>query len=495
MTTPLVILGDALLDVDLIGRVSRVAPDAPVPVVADVVTRLRPGGAALAALLAMRDGLDVVLVTPLADDAAAQQLVDLLAGVRVVGLPESGGTAVKQRVRAGGQSIVRIDFGAAASTLSGAVPAAVAEVLDAAGAVLVSDYGRGTTSAPELRRLLSQLPSRVPVVWDPHPRGAHPTPGVHLVTPNASEARELAARLRNPSRADLSELAAVRTDAETLLTSWQARAVAVTLGRRGALLSYGAGAPVVTPAPDVQCVDPCGAGDRFAVSAAAALRGGAVLTEAVQAAVLAASAYVAAGGPESLEPPLGGSGPARPPAGRSASTRTPAASQLAAEIAAAGGVVVATGGCFDLLHAGHVATLRAARQLGDCLVVCVNSDASVRRLKGPSRPLVPEEDRVRVLEALECVDAVVVFEEDTPLQVLERLRPNVWAKGGDYAGAEVPEAAALEKWGGQAVVLPYLAGRSTTQLVQDAVIAAPAPRSFGAGPGSGIPQPMKESSA
>jgi rfaE bifunctional protein nucleotidyltransferase chain/domain len=129
---------------------------------------------------------------------------------------------------------------------------------------------------------------------------------------------------------------------------------------------------------------------------------------------------------------------------------------------------VATGGCFDLLHAGHVATLEAARRLGDCLVVLVNSDESVRRLKGPSRPMVPVADRARVLAALECVDAVLVFDEDTPADAIRSVRPHVWAKGGDYAGYDVPEAETLREWGGQAVVLPYLQGRSTTALVQTA---------------------------
>jgi rfaE bifunctional protein nucleotidyltransferase chain/domain len=128
--------------------------------------------------------------------------------------------------------------------------------------------------------------------------------------------------------------------------------------------------------------------------------------------------------------------------------------------------VVATGGCFDILHAGHVSCLEAARSLGDALVVLLNSDASVRRLKGPSRPLLTAADRARVLEALEFVDAVVVFDEDTPAEVLDRLRPDVWAKGGDYAGASLPEAAVLRRWGGQAVVLPYLDGHSTTALVE-----------------------------
>jgi rfaE bifunctional protein nucleotidyltransferase chain/domain len=126
---------------------------------------------------------------------------------------------------------------------------------------------------------------------------------------------------------------------------------------------------------------------------------------------------------------------------------------------------VATGGCFDLLHAGHVALLRAARGLGDCLVVCLNSDESVRRLKGDGRPLVTAGDRARVLEALEFVDAVEVFDEDTPVEVLRRLRPDVWVKGGDYALSDLPEAAVLDEWGGQAVVLPYLDGRSTTALI------------------------------
>jgi D-beta-D-heptose 7-phosphate kinase / D-beta-D-heptose 1-phosphate adenosyltransferase len=148
---------------------------------------------------------------------------------------------------------------------------------------------------------------------------------------------------------------------------------------------------------------------------------------------------------------------------------------LVRRVSGAGGVVVATGGCFDLLHAGHVATLREARRLGDCLVVCLNSDDSVRRLKGPSRPLVPAADRARVLQALEYVDGVVVFEEDTPVEVLRRIRPDVWAKGGDYAGTDVPEAKVLAEWGGQAVVLPYLKGRSTTELVRTAAGSAAAP--------------------
>ena len=479
---PLVVVGDTLLDVDLEGTAGRLTPDAPVPVLDDLVERPRPGGAGLAALMAAGDGHEVVLVTALGEDDAGRRTEALLPGVRVVRLPFEGPTPVKTRVRAGGQSLLRLDSGSARGAFGALRPDLASELealLSGATAVLVADYGRGTTGVPQLRRLLTALPSRVPLVWDPHPRGAGPVPGVRVVTPNEAEAETFACAVPGavaellgvPDRTG--GLAGAGHRAAALVRHWQAQAVVVTLGERGALLSYGGGtadgpagtggAPLVTPAPRVAGLDPCGAGDRFAVTLAASLGAGRVMTEAVQDAVEAAAAYVAGGGPASLR---ARPGPAPGPGSRVA------AEELVARVGAQGGTVVATGGCFDLLHAGHVATLRAARQLGDCLVVCLNSDASVQRLKGPSRPLVPEADRAQVLEALEVVDAVVVFDEDTPVEAIRRLRPHVWAKGGDYAGADVPEAAVLGEWGGQAVVLPYLRGRSTTALVSTAASRA-----------------------
>ncbi|NIZ93637.1 adenylyltransferase/cytidyltransferase family protein, partial [Kineococcus rubinsiae] len=147
-------------------------------------------------------------------------------------------------------------------------------------------------------------------------------------------------------------------------------------------------------------------------------------------------------------------GPVAEPAG--------GAGDVVARVRAQGGTVVSTGGCFDVLHAGHVACLEAARRLGDSLVVLLNSDESVRRLKGPGRPVNDQVDRARVLAALDCVDAVVVFDEDDPRAALEALRPDVWAKGGDYAGADLLEAPLVRSWGGRVVFLPYLPGRSTT---------------------------------
>jgi rfaE bifunctional protein nucleotidyltransferase chain/domain len=302
--------------------------------------------------------------------------------------------------------------------------------------------------------LMALAAGRTPVVWDPHPRGNEPVPGVTLATPNGSEAEHFA-----PGH-DGALLTATTARARELADRWSATAVSVTLSSRGALIVSGDGAPSVVPAPQVPCPDPCGAGDRFASAAAGLLADGALPSEAVAGAVAAASAFVAAGGAASVR------------VGERAGAAEAAPDDVVARVRAAGGTVVATGGCFDLLHAGHVAVLQQARALGDCLVVLLNSDASVRRLKGPTRPLQSAPDRATLLKALGCVDAVVVFDEDTPIAALEQLRPDVWAKGGDYALADLPEAPVLEQWGGQAVVLPYLSGKSTSALIQEAASRA-----------------------
>jgi D-beta-D-heptose 7-phosphate kinase / D-beta-D-heptose 1-phosphate adenosyltransferase len=468
MSRPLVVLGDTLLDIDLEGRSSRLSPDAPVPVLDDVCERARPGGAGLAAALAADDGTDVVLVTPMADDEDAGRLRACLGDrLEVVALPATGCTPVKRRIRARGQSVVRLDSGDLRADLD-SLPARVERLLDEAGAVLVSDYGRGVSGVPALRARLEALAPAVPVVWDPHPRGSAPVPRTLLATPNAAEAAGYAGRTDGPAGPAGHEMAAHTAHAAHLVHAWSTRAVAVTIGDRGALLSYGHGAPTLLPAPAVDCHDPCGAGDRFAATAARTFLRGAVISEAVQAAVDSASLFVASGGAAGRRFPL----PA--PAGADVGPRAESTAERPDCAAVVDGVrdwhgtVVATGGCFDLLHAGHVASLRAARRLGDCLVVCLNSDASVRRLKGPSRPLVPAEDRARVLSALEFVDAVMVFDEDTPVEAIRRLRPDIWAKGGDYAAGDLPEAEVMRDWGGQAVVLPYMAGRSTSSLVRSA---------------------------
>ncbi len=436
----LVVVGDVLLDVDADGRADRLCPDAPAPVVAGARRTARPGGAGLAAGLLARDGHDVTLICALGRGSAARTVAGLLddLGVHVVDLGRGGATPEKTRIRVRGQVLLRLDDEGEPPGVAAPGDDALA-ALAAADAVLVSDYGRGMAAAPPLRRALAAVAA--PVVWDPHPRGPEPVRGAWLVTPNAAEAEALARGVPDAGRS-----------ARELRWRLAARAVAVTVGADGAVLVEGAGPAVRIPPPARRAGDPCGAGDRFATAATAAAAAGLPVAEAVAAGVAAAEAMIAAGGP----------GPAlrRPPAD-AASTDPRGA------VRARGGRVVATGGCFDLLHAGHVAMLEAARSLGDHLVVLLNSDASVRRLKGADRPLVAQEDRERLLRALRAVDDVLVFDEDTPEAALARLRPDVWAKGADYEAAELPEAAVVHAAGGEVVVLPYVAGRSTTRLIEE----------------------------
>src|SRR5688572_2592886 len=222
---PLVVVGDALLDVDLVGTASRLTPDAPVPVVEDVDRRERPGGAALAAVIAAATtSREVVLVAPVDTDDGADRLRALLGGrVRLLAIPATGGTAVKQRVRVGDHSVVRLDSGSPVATL-GPLPGEAAAAIRDAAAVLVADYGRGATSSPDVRVALGA--ARGPVVWDPHPRGADPVPNARLVTPNGAEAARVASDVPVGGQG----LAAVGARAEALIRQWGVGAVAVTLG-------------------------------------------------------------------------------------------------------------------------------------------------------------------------------------------------------------------------------------------------------------------------
>jgi rfaE bifunctional protein nucleotidyltransferase chain/domain len=309
-----------------------------------------------------------------------------------------------------------------------------------------------------------------PVVWDPHPNGQPPIAGATLVTPNEREARLFAGLDAPADPAD--RLAQAATAATALLQGWEVGAVSVTLGSLGALLSTGPGSPLMVPARPSGPGDACGAGDCYAVTASAALAGGAVLSEAVIAAVAAASAFVAAGGGPPDRPLDGPAAPyqAVPYGSEPSSPAAPASAagalELAARRRAAGERVVVAGGCFDLLHRGHVELLSAARRLGDCLIVAINSDRSVRQLKGPDRPVMPEAERATILRALAAVDDVLVFDAASPVDALRRLRPHVFVKGGDYAGLAIEEQPVLAEWGGQVVTVPYLPEYSTTRIVE-----------------------------
>ncbi|MBX0299968.1 adenylyltransferase/cytidyltransferase family protein [Cryobacterium sp. 1639] len=454
----IVVVGDVLLDVDIAGTSERLSPDAPVPVVDVTTSSMRAGGAGLVAVLLAADsatgpdGAEVTLVTAVSDDARSRDLRRALAGVRTVAGYSPGPTPVKTRVRTNDHAVTRIDEGCG-PVAAPQVTAAMLETVAAADAIVVADYGRGLAADPAVREALDGRRPGIPLVWDPHPRGALPVASATVVTPNLAEAALFSGR---PAQG----VAGAGEAAGALAAAWGCGAVVVTLGALGALLltsPYAGGPagplPLFVPAVPVGVPDACGAGDRFAASLTLALARDAGLSDSVRVAVRAAGAFLTAGGVSAL------GRPAAPPPDAAGSAAT-----LAGTVRAAGGTVVATGGCFDLLHAGHARTLAAARRLGDCLIVCLNSDDSVRRLKGENRPILAQQDRVDLLLALECVDAVLVFDEDTPEKALESIRPDLWVKGGDYTGATLPESALMQSWGGQSVTVPYIAARSTTLL-------------------------------
>lgn len=459
---PLVIVGDSMLDVDILGSASRLSPEAPVPVVDAERQVQRPGGAGLAALLAARTETPVVLITGIASDDAGRRLCDLLAaaGVSVLALPMSGTTVTKTRIRARGQSMLRVDRGDA-TPVNGALPVEAAQALARARAICVADYGAGVTALPAIRAALTESAARTPVVWDPHPRGAAPVPGCALVTPNHEEANHFCGTSGDGG--------------EELQRRWRAGAVCITRGARGARV-YGPGATprhVGIPAGSAAgAADVCGAGDRFAVAAAVALGAGADPVAAVQAAVADAARFVAAGGAAAVSTPLPANG--SDVLGEGTRSEDPIdAVALAARLRREGRVVVATGGCFDLLHTGHIRLLRQARELGDALIVLINSDASVRALKGAGRPVMRDVDRARVLAALACVDGVTIFDGLTPERMLETLRPDIWVKGGDYVAAELPEADVVYRHGGEVIILPTVAGYSSSRLIAAASSRGP----------------------
>ncbi len=456
--TRVVVVGDSLLDVDLEGHVERLSPEAPVPVFDTDCLRVRPGGAALAAVLAAREVDDVVLVSGIGSDTDGRRLAAIAAErCTVVPLELVGTTVTKTRVRTDVQHLLRIDAGDGVTEHT-PISASARRAFDGADAIVVADYGRGTTFHPGIRRLLAGCARDIPIVWDPHPRGSAPTAGATLVTPNLREAYAALGAADTPAAAEAGR---------RLVTRWHVRAVAVTQGPAGATLVQDGHSARSVPVPErpsslrTSRLDTCGAGDRFAAAAAAALAKSSSLGDAVVAAVDHASRFVSAGGAGAMAT---ADRTDRPHRHRLRHTPTDAC-EFAARVHRDGGRVVATGGCFDVVHPGHLRLLHEAASFGDALIVCLNSDASVRRLKGPGRPVLGQEARADMLRQLDAVDAVVVFDEEMPVRVLDRLRPDVWVKGGDYDPEDLPEAGVVTKYGGEVRVVPTFGDYSTTNVV------------------------------
>jgi D-beta-D-heptose 7-phosphate kinase/D-beta-D-heptose 1-phosphate adenosyltransferase len=325
-------------------------------------------------------------------------------------------------------------------------------------AIILSDYAKGVLT-PETIASVTALRGGQPVVVDPKHRDFTRYRGATTVTPNLRELENAVGRALDPD--DTAEIAAA---ARPLALAADLDSIVVTLGDRGMLIVPAQAESVSVPAIQREVYDVTGAGDTAISVLTLSLASSAPLAAAAQLANTAAGISVGQIGAVAVDTvSIRDALLARP------DSKILSAEDLVARMATwrmAGRRIVFTNGCFDLLHAGHLSLLNQAARLGDVLVVAINSDASVCRLKGPERPLVPQEDRASVLAALGFVDAVTIFDEDTPLEVLQTIRPDVLVKGGDYQLNDVIGRDLVESAGGRVVLVPLTPERSTTALVE-----------------------------
>ncbi|MFL6120071.1 D-glycero-beta-D-manno-heptose 1-phosphate adenylyltransferase [Actinophytocola sp.] len=450
------VIGDMILDEWLSGSAEKLCREAPAPVVAVANHAAAPGGAANTAVNLAALGADVRMVSAVGDDDSGRRLLAALeeSGVdtSLVAVEGNRRTTTKRRVVAGDQVLVRLDDGDRdQAPLSGVD---VPEV----DAVVLCDYGTGLLSGPvldALREVRKGLPLLVVDAHEPC-RWAQLRPD--FVTPNAGEAQTVLG-MPVPREGQVDFLTAHRA---TILERTGAAAAVVTLDRDGAVLLDGTRPPHRTwarPAPDNHTA---GAGDTFCAALTVARCGGLSPVAAVELAQAAADVVVHR--PETAVCTLADLA-ARLGDGAGVAVDHDRLAELVADHRAAGRRIVFTNGCFDVLHRGHVTHLNEARRLGDVLVVAVNSDDGVRRLKGPDRPVNGLHDRLAVLASLGCVDHLTVFDDDTPVELLRRIEPEIYAKGGDHHPDLLAEADVVRGYGGEVRILRYLPDRSTSGLI------------------------------
>jgi len=460
------VVGDVILDRYWIGATSRISPEAPVPVVRVQACEERPGGAANVAANVAALGAGATLVGTVGTDEAGATVCRSLdqAGVRNALVSAAGHrTVVKLRVLSQHQQLIRLDF---ENDAYGIDPDALLARFEAAlpecGVVVLSDYAKGTLERARAFIERARAAGRI-VVVDPKGAGFGRYRGASVITPNLREFEALVGPCADEAR--------IAERAEGVRAEFDLGALLVTRGERGMTLVARAQPPLHLQARAREVYDVTGAGDTVCAVLAAALAGGCELAHATALANAAAGVVVGKLGAATVSC----AEIERALRGDAAGPRIVDAARLLDEVASArrrGQRIVMTNGCFDVLHAGHVACLEAARRLGDRLIVAVNDDASVRRLKGGGRPLVPLAERMEVLAALAAVDWVVAFTEPTPEALIERVLPDVLVKGGDYRPEAIAGAAQVRAHGGEVVVLPYRDGLSTSAFI-DAARALP----------------------
>jgi D-beta-D-heptose 7-phosphate kinase/D-beta-D-heptose 1-phosphate adenosyltransferase len=468
--THILCVGDVMLDRFVYGAVERVSPEAPIPVLHARETREMLGGAGNVARNLAALGIGSTLVGVVHDDTAGSAVRRLIADEALIGNAlvddPARRTTLKTRFVSGAQHLRRmdeVDGGIAGDAARRDLVAAIEAGVVQCGAVLLSDYGKGVLSAAQPTEVLARAIEAAhgagkPVVVDPKGSDYTRYRGADLLTPNRSELRE-ATRL--PVDSDDEIVAAARH----LIAGCGVGAVLVTRGGDGMTLVAADGEPVHLPALAREVFDVSGAGDTVVAVIAAGLAAGLAAALAAELANVAAGIVVGKAGTavvrrEELAQALSGEAQGR----AKVLTRETLADRVA-DWQRRGLSVGFTNGCFDLVHPGHISLLDQAAAACDRLVVAINTDVSVARLKGPNRPVQNEAARALVLASLASVDAVTTFDEDTPLALIEAIRPDVLIKGADYSRAEVVGGDFVEAHGGRVVLARLEEGFSTTATI------------------------------
>jgi D-beta-D-heptose 7-phosphate kinase/D-beta-D-heptose 1-phosphate adenosyltransferase len=455
------VVGDVMLDRYWYGETGRISPEAPVPVVQVQRREERAGGAGNVALNVAALGGRAELLGAVGDDEAAASLERLVEGrgcattlLRSAAHP----TITKLRIISRHQQLIRLDFEDDPSIVDpGALLPPFETALARAGCVVLSDYGKGTLREPGAFIAAARRHGR-PVIVDPKRRDFEAYRGATLVTPNMSEFQAVVGACR--TEADIVERG------RRLLADTGIEGLLITRSEHGMTLLPAQQAPVHLPARAREVFDVTGAGDTVVAVLATAAAAGMGWEQAAVLANLAAGIVVGKLGTAAVSREELGAALLPEQLHQRGVVDQAALGRLVAEAKRRGERVVMTNGCFDLLHPGHVAYLGQAAALGDRLVVAVNDDDSVRRLKGAGRPVNPLAGRMAVLAGLRAVDWVVAFGEDTPERLICETLPDVLVKGGDYRPEQIAGGDCVREAGGEVVVLGYVDGCSTSSLIQ-----------------------------
>jgi len=462
------VIGDLMLDEYLWGKAERISPEAPVQVVDVVREELRLGGAGNVVNNLVALGAQVAVCSVIGEDgngrALLQDFENRNVAVDAIFRDPARRTSRKTRVVASNQQIVRIDRESRdplSVEMEGQVCSWITANAAAFDVILLSDYLKGVLTQRVIEAAVAAAgPASIPVLVDPKGTDFARYQGATILTPNRKEA-EAAAGISIRDAISLGQAAALimeRTGLEYLL---------VTRSEEGMSLYSPSAEAVHIPTVAREVFDVSGAGDTVLASLAIGVAAGLGMAEAARLANIAAGIAVSKLGTSTVSPAEIINAVALNHS--DSDSKIKHLDVLSAIISAEksrGKRVVFTNGCFDLLHAGHVKYLQKARSLGDLLVLGLNSDASVRRLKGDKRPLIGEDERAHILAALDCIDYLVIFDEDTPLELITALKPQILAKGGDYTVDGVVGKDVVEAYGGRVELVSFVDGKSTTNIIE-----------------------------